>query len=182
MLNNRSHDLTAIGVQRSIDLPAPGIHPRGNVARGFRRSGGFRLQPEETLERIEPGDADQWLALRKRQPLHRRDPNAQAGERPRPGRHREYINLRQGDAAWFEQCHEIAGEASSLRCRGVSGNLAQRHTVARHGATRHSRRGVKSQHHHRWMIIARRQQAAGRDTLPFLPTMLTTHCPLPAAR
>jgi len=89
-VNGRGHDLGSVLVQRSVHLAAPGIDPGRN-----RRGVAAGLPIRSPRERVERRDADEWLSLREREPLHRRDADAQPGKRSGAGGDRVEVDLRE---------------------------------------------------------------------------------------
>ena len=87
-------------VQRSIDLTAPGIHPRRHsLARSRAHQGGERVQCRHANER---------LPHRKRQPLHRRDAHAQSRERSWSDRHGKHVDRIEATLRRIEERDQIA--------------------------------------------------------------------------
>ncbi len=89
--DNRRLHFAAIFIQRREDLPTPRIYPHRDASRLGRRA--FQQIPTDPCQSIEAGDTDERLPLGEREPLHRRDTDAQSGERPGSSRNCEHIDL-----------------------------------------------------------------------------------------
>jgi len=142
-VNGRGHDLGSVLVQRSVHLAAPGIDPRRN-----RRGVAAGLPIRSPRERVERRDADEWLALREREPLHRRDADAQPGKRSGAGGDRVEVDLRELEAVSIEEYHQLRGQPLGLRtCRVAGLHVNDLRSAHQRGATRPRRRVERQDHH-----------------------------------
>ena len=111
-------------------------------------SSGVRVGRGRVRERHERRDADHPPAADERQPLHRRNTDAQTGERSGAGGHGEQIDVGETTAARIEHRQEIARKTLRVRTRRIAARLVHGAVVVDERHASRSRRRVQRQHTH----------------------------------
>ena len=106
--DDRRFDFTLAIVKRGVHLAAPRVDPRGDPI-------ACRILQRDSRERIQRRHAHQRLPCRKCQPLHRRNADAQAGERTRSRRDGERVDISQLHIDVLEEHDQVKRQSSGGR-------------------------------------------------------------------
>ena len=108
-----------------------------------------RCRRYDSRQCLEGRHRDDRFAQRHGQPLHRRDADAQTGERARAGGHGKEVDSRERQAGLRQQIDQLAGKARGVRDRRVTGGLGEDLMIPDQGHAPGPSGGVECEHNHR---------------------------------